>query len=120
MHPLIPQQLAADHVNDMIAAAAGSRRARQARRARRSRTSRLRTQPGLPRGQAELQPAASPAPARLGEPPGPHRHPPLPLEPPARIAAADRSAGSCRLRRVIRNPAPEVRHVPTPAPMPAG
>jgi hypothetical protein len=39
---------------------------------------------------------------------------------PARIAAADRSAGSCRLRRAIRNPAPEVRHVPTPAPMPAG
>jgi hypothetical protein len=40
MHPLIQQQLAADHVNDMIAAAAGSRRARQARRTRRSRTSR--------------------------------------------------------------------------------
>ena len=66
MHPLILQQLAADHVNDMIAAAAGSRRARQARRTRRSRTSRLTTQPGLPRSQAELQPAASPAPARLG------------------------------------------------------
>ena len=48
MHPLIPQQLAADHVNDMIAAAAGSRRARQARRTRRSRTSRLRTQPACP------------------------------------------------------------------------
>jgi hypothetical protein len=30
MHPLIPHQLAADHVNDMIAAAAGSRRAGQA------------------------------------------------------------------------------------------
>ena len=66
MHLLILEQLAADHVNDMIAAAARSRRARQARRTRRSRTSRLRTQPGLPRSQAELQPAASPAPARLG------------------------------------------------------
>jgi hypothetical protein len=49
MHPLTLQQLAADHVNDMIAAAAGSRRARQARRTRRSRTSRLRMQFGLPR-----------------------------------------------------------------------
>ena len=29
MHPLTLQQLAADHVNDMIAAAAGSRRARR-------------------------------------------------------------------------------------------
>ena len=29
-------------------------------------------------------------------------------------------AGSCRLRRTIRNPAPEVRNVLTPAPMPAG
>ncbi len=57
MHPLILQQLAADHVNDMVAAAAGSRR---------SRTSRLRTRLGLPRCQAELQPAASPAPAGLG------------------------------------------------------
>ncbi len=66
MHPLTLQQLAAGHVNDMIAAAAGSRRARQARRTRRSPTSRLRAQPGLPRSQAELQPAASPAPARLG------------------------------------------------------
>lgn len=84
MHPLIQQQLAADHVNDMIAAAVGSRRARQ------------------------------------GAPPGTHPHPPLPLEPRARIAAADRSADSCRLRRAIRNPGPEVRHVPTPAPMPAG
>ena len=56
MHPLILQQLAADHVNGMIAAAAGSRRARQARRTRRSRTSGLRA----------LQPAASPAPAPLG------------------------------------------------------
>ena len=66
MHPLTLQQLAADHINDMIAAAAGSRGARQARRTRRSRTSRLRAQPGLRRSQAELQPAASPAPARLG------------------------------------------------------
>jgi hypothetical protein len=120
MHPLTLQQLAADHVNDMIAAAAGSRRARQARRTRRSRTSRLRTQLGLPRSQAELQPAASPAPARLGR-----RRALIAIRrfrwnPPARIAAADRSAGSCRLRRAIHNPAPEVRHVPTPAPMPAG
>ncbi len=70
MHPLILQQLAADHVNDVIAAAAGSRRARQARRTRRSRTPRLRTQLGLPRSQAELQPATSSTPARLG-----HRRP---------------------------------------------
>ena len=119
MHPLTLQQLAADHVNDMIATAAGSRRARQARRERRSRTSRLRTQLGLPRSQAELQPAASPS-LPAGGAAGTHRHPPLPLEPPARVAAANRSAGSCRLRRAIRNPAPEVRHVPTPAPMPAG
>lgn len=66
MHPLILQQLAAGHVNDMIAAAAGSRRARQPRRTRRSRTFRLTTQLGLPRSQAGLQPAASPAPARRG------------------------------------------------------
>jgi hypothetical protein len=66
MHPLILQQLAAGHVNDMIAAATGSRRARQARRTRRSRTSRLRARLGLPRSQAELQPAASPTPGRLG------------------------------------------------------
>ena len=39
MHPLILQQLAADRVNDMIAAAADSRRAREARRTRRARTS---------------------------------------------------------------------------------
>jgi hypothetical protein len=117
MYPLILQQLAAGHVNDMIAAAAGSRRARLARHTRRSRTSRLRAQLAQP-GRA---PASSFACAcSPGAPPGTHRHPPLPLEPPARIAAADRSAGSCRLRRAIRNPAPEVRHVPTPAPMPAG
>jgi hypothetical protein len=119
MHPLTLQQLAADHVNDMIAAAAGSRRARQARRTRRSRTSRLRMQ------SACREPGRAPASSFAcacspGAPPGTHRHPPLPLEPPARRAAADRSAGSCRLRRAIRNPAPEVRHVPTPAPMPAG
>ena len=53
MHPLILQQLAAGHVNDMIAAAAGSRRARQPRRTRRSRTFRLTTQLGLPRSQAD-------------------------------------------------------------------
>ena len=66
MHPLTLQQLAADHVNDMIAAAQARGRARQARRTRRSRTSRLRTQLALPRSQAELQPAAFPAPARRG------------------------------------------------------
>jgi hypothetical protein len=48
MHPLILQQLVTDRVNDMIATAAGSRRAREARRARRARTSGRRTQPGLP------------------------------------------------------------------------
>ena len=78
MHPLTLQQLAADHVNDMIAAAQARGRARHARRTRR------------------------------------------PLEPPTRIAAAHRSAGSRRLRRAIRNPALELRHVPAPAPMPAG
>ncbi len=60
MHPLILQQFVTDRVNDMIAAAGDSRRAREARRTRRSRTSRQRTQPGLPRTQPELQPAASP------------------------------------------------------------
>jgi hypothetical protein len=38
MHPLILQQLATDRVNDMIATAAGSRRAREGRRTRRART----------------------------------------------------------------------------------
>jgi hypothetical protein len=60
MHPLILQQLATDRVNDMIATAAGSRRAREARRTRRARTSGRRTQPGLPGTQPEFQPAASP------------------------------------------------------------
>jgi hypothetical protein len=68
MHPLTLQQLAADHVNDMIAAAAGSRRARQAppHAAIPNVQAKLRTQLGLPRSQAVLQSAASPAPARLG------------------------------------------------------
>lgn len=35
MHPLLAQQLAAQHVKDMRAEAAAARRARQARRARR-------------------------------------------------------------------------------------
>jgi hypothetical protein len=35
MHPLMTQQAAAQHVNDMLAQAAAARRARQARRARR-------------------------------------------------------------------------------------
>jgi len=61
MHPLILQQLAAGRVNDMIAAAAGSRQAREARRTRRARTSGRTTQPGLPGTQPEFQPAASPA-----------------------------------------------------------
>jgi hypothetical protein len=60
MHPLILQQLVTDRVNDMIAAAADSRRAREARRTRRARTSRRRTQPGLPGTQPEFRPAASP------------------------------------------------------------
>ena len=60
MHPLVLQQLATDRVNDMIAAAADSRRARQARRTRRARTSGRRTQPGLPGTRPEFQPAASP------------------------------------------------------------
>lgn len=34
MNPLIMQQLAADHINEMIAEADGRRQARQARRAR--------------------------------------------------------------------------------------
>jgi hypothetical protein len=60
MHPLILQQLVTDHVNDLTAAAAGSRRAREGRRTRRARPSRRRTQPGLPGTQPEFQPAASP------------------------------------------------------------
>ena len=60
MHPLILQQLATDRVNDMIATAAGSRRARQARRTRRAPTPGRRTQPGMPGTQPGLQPAASP------------------------------------------------------------
>ena len=39
---------------------------------------------------------------------------------PGRNNPADRGAGPCRLRRTIRNAAPEVRNVPTPAPVPAG
>lgn len=39
MNPLIMQQLAADHINEMIAKADDRRQARQARRARPSRTS---------------------------------------------------------------------------------
>jgi hypothetical protein len=35
MHPVLAQQLAVQHVNDMRAQAAAARRARQARRARR-------------------------------------------------------------------------------------
>jgi len=35
MHPIMVQQAAAEHVNDMLAEAAAARRARQARRARR-------------------------------------------------------------------------------------
>jgi len=63
MHPLTLRQLVTDRVNDMIATAAGSRRAREARRTRRTRrarTSGRRTQPGLPGTQPEFQPAASP------------------------------------------------------------
>jgi hypothetical protein len=56
MHPLILQQLVTGRVNDMMATAAGSRRAREARRTRRARTSGRRKQPGL----AGTQPAASP------------------------------------------------------------
>jgi len=60
MHPLILQQLATDHVNEMIATAADSRRAREARRTRRARTSGRRTQPDPPGTGPEFQPAASP------------------------------------------------------------
>ncbi len=77
MHPLILQQLAADHINEMIAKADDRRRARQARRARPSRTSGQRTQHGLPRTQAEpprasasTAIAAVPAPDRPGLPAG--------------------------------------------------
>jgi hypothetical protein len=49
MYPLIPQQLVTDRVNDMIATAAGSRRAREARRTRRARTSGRRTLPAWAR-----------------------------------------------------------------------
>ena len=119
MHPLILQQLAAERVNEMIATAGSSRRACHARRTRRSRTSRRRAQLGLPRSQAELQPAASPAPARLGR-----RRALIVIRRfrwnPGRNNPADRGAGPCRLRRTIRNAAPEVRNVPTPAPVPAG
>lgn len=109
MHPLTLQQLADDHVNDMIAAAESAIPNVQAKN-----TARPAAQPGRAPASSFAR-ACSPA-----APPGTHRHPPLSLEPPARIAAADRSAGSGRLGRAIRNPAPEVRHVPTPAPMPAG
>lgn len=53
MHPLIVQQLTADHINEMIARAADWRQPRQVRRARPSRTSGQRAQRGLPRTQAE-------------------------------------------------------------------
>jgi hypothetical protein len=49
MHPLILQQLVTDRVNDMIATAAGSRRAREARRTGRVRTSGRRAQASLRR-----------------------------------------------------------------------
>ena len=63
MHPLILEQLATERINDMIAAAADSRRAREAREARRTRrgrTSERKTQPDPPGTQSEFQPAASP------------------------------------------------------------
>jgi hypothetical protein len=53
MHPLILQQLAADHINDMIAKADNRRQALHARRARPSRPSRQRTRHSPPRTQAE-------------------------------------------------------------------
>jgi hypothetical protein len=45
MHPVITRQLAAEHIREMHAKAAGERLARQARRARRRAPS---TRPGLP------------------------------------------------------------------------
>lgn len=51
MHPFTAQQLAAEHVKELLAEADDARRARQARRARRSRESRQRT----PLGQAGLE-----------------------------------------------------------------
>jgi hypothetical protein len=53
MHPLIVQQLTADHINEMIARAADWRQPGQVRCARPSRTSGRRAQHGLPRTQAE-------------------------------------------------------------------
>jgi hypothetical protein len=53
MHPLIMQQLTADHINEMIARAAAWRQPRQVRRARPSRTSGQRAHHGLPGTQAE-------------------------------------------------------------------
>lgn len=49
MHPLILQQLAADHIDEMITKADGRRHARQARRAPPARIPRQRTRDGPPR-----------------------------------------------------------------------
>ena len=46
MHPVIVQQLAAEHVKEMIADTDDARRARQARRTRQSRASRHTMRPG--------------------------------------------------------------------------
>ena len=120
MHPLTLQQLAADHVK---------RHDRSGRRLAAGTSGPPHAAILNVQAKSAARPAAQPGRARAssfacacspGAPPGTHRHPPIPLEPPAGIAAADRGAGSCRLRRAIRNPAPEERRVPTPAPMPAG
>ena len=72
MNPLIMQQLAADHINEMIARAADWRQPRQVRRARPSRTSGQRAQHGLPRTQAEpLRASAGTAIAAVPAPAGP-------------------------------------------------
>jgi hypothetical protein len=55
MHPLMLQQLAADHVSYMITQAEVRRLARRARLARRLRTSRQQTGPVLTRMQAQTK-----------------------------------------------------------------
>lgn len=66
MHPVILQQLAAEHIQEMLAKADDARRAHQARRARPGRPSARPGQPGRPGMQRESKPATAAIAANLG------------------------------------------------------
>jgi hypothetical protein len=86
MHPVMLQQLIAEHVKELIAAADDARRVRQARRAQRSRAFRHSTRPSRPRtlaepGRASASTAAVPAASSPGLPAGNDQRQPDELAP---------------------------------------